>query len=143
MAGLFDELAAEPPGLKLITRRDARMLNSWFTNVAKLKTRTNQENPLYLHPEDAAARGCVDGGRVRVANENGEIAATLRCADDLRRGVVAMSHGWGQAATNGMRVAKAMPGVNANQLLPTGQGSFEVLSGQAHMTGIPVEVYAT
>jgi len=30
--------------------------------------------------------------------------------------------------------------VNANQLLPVGAGSFEPLSSQAHMTGVPVRV---
>jgi hypothetical protein len=39
-----------------------------------------------------------------------------------------------------MRVAQASPGVNASALLPNGQGSFEPLSSQAHMTGVPVEV---
>jgi hypothetical protein len=32
--------------------------------------------------------------------------------------------------------------VNCNRLLPTGPGSFDALSGQAHMTGVPVEVEA-
>jgi hypothetical protein len=39
-----------------------------------------------------------------------------------------------------MRTARERPGVNCNALLPAGPGSFEPLSNQAHMTGIPVEV---
>jgi hypothetical protein len=39
-----------------------------------------------------------------------------------------------------MRTAQRTPGVNANQLLPIGPGSFEPLSSQAHMTGVPVHV---
>jgi hypothetical protein len=63
--------------------------------------------------------------------------------DDLRPGVVAMVHGWGNAQSSGMRVAQAHPGVNSNVLLPTGPDSFEALSNQSQMTGIPVHVEAT
>ena len=55
-------------------------------------------------------------------------------------GVVSMVHGWGHAASPRMRVAAAHPGANPNVLLPIGPGSFEPLSSQAHMTGIPVTV---
>ena len=57
-------------------------------------------------------------------------------------GVVALVHGWGHGRAPGMKVAAARPGVNPNALLPIGEGSFEPLSSQAHMTGIPVEVTA-
>jgi hypothetical protein len=33
-----------------------------------------------------------------------------------------------------------MPGTNCNALLPSGPGSYEPLSSQAHMTGVAVEV---
>ena len=52
----------------------------------------------------------------------------------------AQTHGWGQGESRGMRVASGAPGVNCNALLPSGPGSFEPLSNQAHMTGIPVSV---
>jgi hypothetical protein len=39
-----------------------------------------------------------------------------------------------------MRVASNAPGVNCNALLPSGPGSYEPLSNQSHMTGIPVQV---
>ena len=41
-----------------------------------------------------------------------------------------------------MKFAARTPGVNANALLPIGPGSFEPLSSQAFMTGIPVELSA-
>ena len=55
-------------------------------------------------------------------------------------GVVAMNHGGGQGQTHGMRTAQANPGANCNALLPSGPDSFEPLSNQAHMTGVPVDV---
>ena len=83
-----------------------------------------------------------NGDTVRVLNVNGAVDAVLDYDDDLMPGVVAMSHGWGQKHNPGMSVAQAAPGVNTNALLPSGLGSFERLSNQAHMTGIPVEVEA-
>jgi anaerobic selenocysteine-containing dehydrogenase len=143
LAADFAARAAEPPGrLRLISRRDARMMNSWYSNLPRLRTRTNRDNPLYMHPRDAAARGLTDGATARVWNAHGAITATVCIGDDLMPGAVAMSHGWGHAMTSGMRVAQAAPGVNCNRLLPTGPGSFDALSGQAHMTGVPVEVEA-
>ena len=57
-------------------------------------------------------------------------------------GVVSMVHGWGHQVCPGLRVAHADPGANPNAVLPTGPGSFEPLSSQAHMTGIRVRVAA-
>jgi hypothetical protein len=37
-------------------------------------------------------------------------------------------------------VAHNTPGANQNALLPSGVGSFDPLSNQAFMTGVPVEV---
>jgi anaerobic selenocysteine-containing dehydrogenase len=137
---LFADLASEPDGLKLITRRDAWMMNSWFRNVPRMTKPGRDDNPLFMHPDDASARGLQEGASARVWNEHGEIEATVGFDPDLMPGVVAMSHGWGNNSTSGMRVAQAHPGVNANALLPSGPGSFEPLSSQAHMTGVPVEV---
>ena len=141
MQAIFAELSAEPPQqLKLISKRDAFMINSWFSNLPKLKTRDRDRNYLFMHPEDAALRQIEDGATVRVANCNGALEAPVKLSTDLMRGVVAMTHGWGHARSNGMRYAQQTPGVNCNVLLPSGPGAYEPISNQAHMTGIPVEV---
>lgn len=138
---IFDELAAEPAGaLKLITKRDRWMHNSWFANLERMKRPGRDTNPLTIHPDDASARGIGDGDLVRVASRWGELEVRVQLDEDLLPGVVALVHGWGHAGAPGMRVANRTPGVNPNVLLPVGPGSFEPLSSQAHMTGIPVEV---
>lgn len=141
MAEIFTELNNEPADqLKLITKRDGYMFNSWYANVDKLKQGDRQINYLYMHPDDAELRQIADGDNVKVANSNGELATQVKYSDDLMPGVVAMSHGWGHQRSKGMRVASSKPGVNCNVLLPSGPKSFEPISNQAHMTGIPVEV---
>ncbi len=138
---IFRELEAEgPERLKLITRRDPHMHNSWYANVPLMKRGGREANPLYVHPDDLAARGLADGDEVRLWNEHGALELAVRADSGLRPGVVALTHGWGNARTPGMRLAQRTPGVNPNALLPIGPDSFERLSSQAFMTGIPVEM---
>jgi len=141
MARLFDELAAEPADqLKLISKRDGYSFNSWYANVEKLKSHGRDKNYLFMHPLDGERRQIADGDEVRMSNSQGSIQTPVKFTDTLMPGVVAMTHGGGQGQTSGMRNAQAKPGANCNALLPSGPDSFEPLSNQAHMTGVPVEV---
>ena len=139
---VFERLGNENEGqLKLITRRTHHMLNSAFQNMKTLKTEAgSRNNPLYMNPGDAQDRSLDEGQHVRVRNEHGELIAELALDPRLREGVVAMSHGFGNARTPGMPVAQADPGVNVNLLSPSGAGSFDPVSGMEHLTGIAVEV---
>ena len=138
---IFDEMAGESASrLKLITRRDPFMHNSWYANLPAMKRGVRDRNRLSVHPDDLHARGLADGAKVRLWNEHGALEVEVESDDSLVRGVVALTHGWGNQRTPGMRVAQRTPGVNANVLLPVGPGSFEPLSSQAFMTGVPVEI---
>ncbi|MFN8642592.1 MAG: molybdopterin dinucleotide binding domain-containing protein [Candidatus Binatia bacterium] len=95
-----------------------------------------------MHPDDVARLGLADGATVRVRSADGAVELPLRADPDLMPGVVAATHGWGHAVAPGMRLARERPGVNVNRLLPSGPGSYDPLSNQAFMTGIPVEVTA-
>ena len=143
IAALADEAVAATDAaaggeLLLVSRRDTRMHNSWFSNVESLKRGTRSNNPLDVNVDDAARLGVADGDRVVVRSDWGEIEATVRLDDAVRPGVVAIEHGWGRQS--GMRLANDKPGVNVNRLLPSGPGSFDPLSNQAWMTGIPVTI---
>lgn len=138
---IFCELLDEPAGLlKLVSRRTIHMHNSWLSNVKAAAREAARRNPLWMHPEDAADRGLDEGDRVRVHNPSGSVVAEIGLDDTLLRGVVAMTHGRGNDRTPGLRIASSSPGVNVNRLLPSGPGSFDVLSNQAFMTGVPVRV---
>ena len=95
-----------------------------------------------MNPADAERLSLAAAGEVRVESASGTVIATLALDDSLRPGVVAMTHGWGHGASPALKVASNHPGVNVKALLPSGVGSFEPLSNQVHMTGIPVEVRA-
>lgn len=140
---LFEELQQEPQDqLKLINLRTNYMQNSWYHNVPELKREHQLHNGLHMAPEDATARGLQEGETVVIHNQWGRITAPVKIDDTLRQGTVAMTHGWGNQNSHGLSVAKRYPGSNVNTLLPTGPGSYEKLSNQAHMTGVSVEVSA-
>ena len=142
-AAHFAELqAASPTALRLITKRDRFMHNSWFHNVEKMKHGERARNHLFMHPADAARLRLNDGDIVRVRSAAGEVELPVKRDADLMPGVVAATHGWGHGDVDGMRVAHERPGVNVNRLLRSGPGSFEPLSNMAHMTGVPVDVEA-
>jgi anaerobic selenocysteine-containing dehydrogenase len=113
-------------------------MNSWYENLPKMQRRKAARNPLYIHPDDAEDLGLNAGTVVKVRSQWGEAEATIEPDDGLIRGVVATSHGGGNQSSTGMRVARDAPGTNVNALLPTGAGSFDLLSNQAFMTGVPV-----
>jgi formate dehydrogenase len=140
---LFAQLQGEAPeGLKLVTRRTQHMLNSGLQNVEKLKARGGDVNPLWIHPDDADRLGLGADDLADISSEHGCVRAPVRFDANLRPGVVAMTHGFGNAGTAGMPTAQAYPGVNVNLLGPSGPGSFEPVSGMLQLTGIPVEVAA-
>ena len=141
-ADLFETFAAEPDDqLKLITRRTAHTINSAMQNVERLK-RGAADNPLYLTSVDADRLGIRDGERVGVSNAFGALEANAKIDDTLRIGVVAMTHGFGNAGTAGMPIAQRYPGVNVNVLAPRGPGTFDPVSTMSQLTGIPVDVVA-
>jgi anaerobic selenocysteine-containing dehydrogenase len=139
-ATMFEEVAAEPADqLKLITRRTSHTINSAMQNVARLKKKA-ADNPLYMSPVDAERLAIADGDHVCIINEFASIEARVQLDATLRVGVVAMTHGFGNAATTGQPVAQAHPGVNVNALSPVGSGSFDPVSSMSQLTGISVTV---
>ena len=142
-SSIFGELQNEQDDvLKLITLRTNYMVNSWMHNLTALKRDIALDNPLHMHPTDTRRLNLEDGVEVRVASAHGDIIATIVTDEDLRPGVVAMTHGWGHAGNKRMSIASNHPGTNVNAILPTGPGSYDPLSNMSFMTGIPVTVAA-
>lgn len=137
---IFDELRAEPADqLKLIQWRNRRQHNTWGRRLMpRLREGENARNPIFFHPDDAAHRGLAPGDPVAVRSEWGRVETVVGIDDALRRGVVALSHGYGDRSADDDPEAEV--GVNVNRLLPSGPGSYERYSSMAFMVGIPVDV---
>ena len=128
----------DPPELVLIGRRHLRSNNSWLHNSQRL-VKGKDRCTLLVHPEDAAKHGLVDGGRATVRSRVGEVEAPVELTEHIMPGVVSLPHGWGHGR-QGVRlsVAAAHPGVSVNDL--TDAGRVDLLTGNAALNGLPVEV---
>ncbi|GLZ51984.1 molybdopterin-dependent oxidoreductase [Actinomycetospora sp. NBRC 106378] len=128
---------ARPGVLRLVGRRDRRSHNSWMHNNSHI--RQPDGNSALLHPDDGAARGLDDGDLVEVSSPTGRITLPVSLTTDVAPGVVVVPHGWGHAAT-GPRRARALPGVNVNDVIPGGPAHLDPVSGQAVMLAHEVTV---
>jgi formate dehydrogenase len=124
--------------LRLIGLRELRSHNSWMHN-APLLMRGGRIHAARIHPEDAAAAGIADGGSVRVSSSHGSIELPAMVTDEVKRGTVAIPHGWGHRR-GGWRVANEAGGANVNRLMSSAPEDIEKLAGMAHLTGVPVRV---
>ena len=131
-------VAAPVPAMVLIGRRDLRSNNSWMHNLPPLM-KGRDRCTLIMHPDDAAARGLVDGAAARVASAAGEVLAPVEISDEVRPGVVSLPHGFGHdLAGVRMAVARAHAGVNVNRV--SDPAFVDAPSHNAAFNGVPVDV---
>jgi anaerobic selenocysteine-containing dehydrogenase len=88
-----DAALAERYPLALITPKTHLFLNSTFANQGRQHS-AQPEPAVFVHPDDARARGIADGARVRVYNDRGQFRCPARVSDDARPGVVVAPMGW-------------------------------------------------
>jgi len=82
--------------LAMVTPKTHLFLNSTFANQARQHA-AQPEPFVVLNPDDAQARGVVDGGRVRVFNDRGTFTSRVHVSDDARPGVLVAPMGWWSA----------------------------------------------
>jgi len=124
--------------LVLIGRRHLRSNNSWMHNSERL-VKGPERCTLLIHPDDAAARGLVDGGRAKVSTRAGAIELPVEVSDAMMRGVVSIPHGWGHTRKDTrLRVASAHAGASINDVIDP--AVIDELSGTSALTGQTVEV---
>ena len=122
----------------LVGRRHLRSNNSWMHNV-KVLVKGRPRCTAQLHPDDAADLGVADGDPIVVRSRVGQVQLPAEVTDGIMPGVVSIPHGWGHDAEGvEMSVAREHAGVNSNLLAD--ETRFDVLSGNAVLNGIPVEV---
>jgi anaerobic selenocysteine-containing dehydrogenase len=127
---------AEP--LVLVSRRHVRSKNSWMHNVDVL-VKGKDRCTLLINPDDARRCGVEHGSAARVTSEAGSIEVPVEVSDEMMPGVVCLPHGWGHDKQGTrLSVARDHPGVNNNLLAPP--EFVDVISGNAAVNGIPVEV---
>ncbi|MFO6398098.1 molybdopterin oxidoreductase family protein, partial [Pseudomonas aeruginosa] len=126
--------------LLLIGRRHVRSNNSWMHNYHRL-VKGKPRHQLLMHPRDLEGRGLVDGQRVGVRSRVGSVEVEVAASSEMMPGVVSLPHGWGHARPGvQLAIARAQAGASANDL--TDERHLDLLSGNAALNGLPVEVEA-
>lgn len=125
-------------GLLLIGRRHVRSNNSWMHNIEGL-VRGRDRCTLLVHPQDAARLALEPGKSCEVRSRTGVLRVPVETSESMMPGVVCLPHGWGHDVDGvRMEVASRHAGVNSNAL--TDDEAIDVISGNAVLNGIPVEV---
>ena len=99
------------------------------------------EEDLATHAAMAEAMMAMPDFEVEVVSRNGAVRARVRPDPDLRRGVVSLTHGFGDLPRK--RAKYEDVGANANELLSLDDAARESINAMPHMTGIPVAIRAS
>lgn len=122
----------------LIARRQINVLNSTGLNIPG-QTRGKHHNPAFMHPSDIAELGLKDGQAIRIESRRAAITGIVEADSNLRRGLVSMSHCWGDTPETDDRYADI--GGNTGRLSSV-EYDFEPYTGLPRMSNIPVRLSA-
>ncbi|MCR9159175.1 MAG: molybdopterin-dependent oxidoreductase [Nannocystaceae bacterium] len=122
---LHAEPAPPTDGLRIIGRRRRLGHNSWLHGG---KRDGAPEAAAWMHPDDLEGRGIRDGATVELSTAHGRLRIAVKPVPDVARGTVVVPHG--------------LHGLSLNDIVPSGPEHIERVSGQAVMSGVPVEVRA-
>ena len=126
-----------PTGFLLIGRRHLRSNNSWMHNSHRL-IKGKSRDRLFVHPDDLAALGLIDGQLVDVQSAAGSVRIAVESTDSVMRGVVSLPHGFGHDRPGTrLGIAEQHAGVSYNDLT---DGTVDAVSGNAALNGTPVRV---
>ena len=92
-------------------------------------------NPAFLHPADLAEQGLEPDALVRIRSRHGTIEVVVAADADLRRGVVAISHGFGRHPAQPADARRY--GANVNRLFVLDE-DVDRYSGMPRMGALPV-----
>jgi anaerobic selenocysteine-containing dehydrogenase len=137
---VFEQERAQRDKLKLISKREQHSHNSWLHNHPRFVEGKRSTNYLYMNPLDGKNAGVESGAMVEVRSSVGSVRLPVQLTDEMMVGAVALPHGWGHQAADGLSVASKTTGANANLLAADGPDQLEYFSGMAKLNGIWVEV---
>jgi anaerobic selenocysteine-containing dehydrogenase len=121
----------------IIGRLQGRTLG-WMHNSHRL-VKGKDTCTLYIHPDDASARGVEDGSVVSVSSAAGSIELPAEVTESVMPGVVCMPPLWGHIRPGTRQaVATAHPGASMNDI--TNHKVMDQLTGNAVVHGVPVKV---
>lgn len=124
----------------LVSRRMKYTHNSTGPEFSLLRAK-NSHNPAYIHSQDMAALNIADGDLIEVSSHHGAIPAIAASSDDVKPGVVSMSHSWGGTPdpAAGVDAKVREMGSNTNRLIDN-RDSTERYSAMPRLSTVPVRI---
>jgi anaerobic selenocysteine-containing dehydrogenase len=120
---------------RLTSRRLKHVLNSLGRELPGL-ARVGTTNSAYMHPDDLSEIGVSSGDLVEITSPSGSVVGVVESTDNVKRGVVSMSHAWGGALTDEDVRTEGTP---TNRLCTVDSG-YDPINGMAVQSAIPVSV---
>jgi anaerobic selenocysteine-containing dehydrogenase len=121
---------------RLIGRRMNAHYNSAGTTLPRLHAK-EPTNPAFMNPADLEELGLDDGDVVEISSAISTILGVVEPDETLRRGLIAMSHNWGDVEEYDEKVREI--GSNTGRLTSI-DDQYDPYSGQPLMSNIPVAV---
>jgi anaerobic selenocysteine-containing dehydrogenase len=100
----YSEPAGEPLGTEDMgrkgfpllgtSRRPGQFVHTKLKNIEVL-SKSYPQPLVYLHPDDASARGIREGDEVEVASPQGAVRINAKVSEDTKYGIVCVDFGWG------------------------------------------------
>jgi anaerobic selenocysteine-containing dehydrogenase len=119
--------------LRLVCRRIVGALNSSGRDLPKMAR--FPYNPAYLHPDDLRDLGLAPGDDVEITSDAGSLVAIVDADPQLRRGLVSMTHAFGDVPGGESDVRKV--GSNTS-LLTRVDRDFDRFTGMPRMSNVAV-----
>lgn len=120
----------------MISRRMINAYNSAGHYIKKLNPK-QRYNPAYMHPDDLAELKLCPGDEVTIDSGHAQIPGIVAADETLRRGLVSMSHGWGNTPEHDDDFRTI--GSNTSRLSNV-EENFDRHSGMPVMSNIPVRI---
>jgi anaerobic selenocysteine-containing dehydrogenase len=121
---------------QLISRRLPNAYNSSGRDIPKLNGR-RPYNPAFLNPADLDLLGLAKGDLVEITSPHASILGVAEPAPEVRRGVLSMSHCFGDAPEHDSDVREI--GSNTGRLI-NNERDFDPHTGIPRMSAIPVAI---
>lgn len=143
MPAAVADYATNPPeaqgfDFRLISRRSKHRYNSNGHTFPHLRKKM-PTNPAFFHPDDLAALSIDDGSVIEITSAVSSIFAVTKASDKVRRGVISMSHAWGDDDAGKDEVHEQ--GGSTNRLIDDAIG-MDPITGMILQSAIPVRVAA-
>ncbi|MCB2059635.1 MAG: molybdopterin-dependent oxidoreductase [Novosphingobium sp.] len=121
---------------QLISRRILHAINGAYVNSSEARRRY-PVNFAYMNPDDMREAGIEDGEKIEISSEFGAVSTLAKAENRLRRGVISMTHMFGQLTGSGDPETDG--GANVGELTSLTH-HVQPINFMPRFSGIPVNI---